>query len=68
MFTSKPTSTDKIKIPISPAMPIVTFAILIIAIGVFPQIVGGISWNAAYELTDKMGGYVLNVIPTIVGH
>jgi proton-translocating NADH-quinone oxidoreductase chain N len=68
MFTSKPSSVDKIKVSISPAIPIVTFSILIIAIGIFPQIVGGISWNAAHELTDKMGGYVLNVIPTIVGH
>ncbi|BBJ28702.1 proton-conducting transporter transmembrane domain-containing protein [Athalassotoga saccharophila] len=68
MFTSKPISTDKIKVSVSPAVPIVAFSILIIAIGVFPQIVGGISWNAAHELTDKMGGYVLNVIPTIVGH
>ncbi len=68
MFASKPTSTAKIKTPISPAVPIVVLSILIIAIGVFPQIVGGISWNAAYELTNKMGGYVLNVIPTIIGH
>jgi formate hydrogenlyase subunit 3/multisubunit Na+/H+ antiporter MnhD subunit len=68
MFTSKPSSVDKIKVSISPAVPIVAFSILIIAIGIFPQIVGGISWNAAHELTDKMGGYVLNVIPTIVGH
>ncbi len=68
IFTSKPAVSEKIKVEISPAIPIAAFAILIIAIGIFPQIVSGISYSAAHELTDKMSGYVLNVIPTIVGH
>ncbi len=68
MFSSPEIEHPKIKVPLAPAIPIFTLAVSIVAIGVFPQIVGVFSAQAAGELVHKMSGYVLNVIPTITAH
>ncbi len=67
MFASE-SDSPKIKTPLVPAIPIFILAVAIVAIGVLPQIVGVPCTQAAGELTHKMSGYVLNVIPQIVAH
>ncbi len=67
MFASD-VELPKVKTPITPAIPIFILAVSIVAIGIFPQIVGTFSAQAAGELTHKMSGYILHVIPSIAAH
>lgn len=68
IFSSTEVKAPKIKVSLSPAIPIFILAVAIIAIGVYPNFIGNFSMQSAGEFTHKMTGYVLNVIPTIVAH
>ncbi len=68
IFSSTEMEKPKIKVNLSPAIPIFILAVAIVAIGVYPNLIGNFSMQSAGEFTHKMKDYVLNVIPTITAH
>lgn len=68
IFSSAEEKPSKIKVGLSPAIPIFVLTVSVVAIGVYPHLVSSFSNSAAAEFVHKMSHYVTNVIPTIAAH